>query len=53
MIFSSDNGGVGGYEREGIQQAGEHHRQRAAAQAARAGSTKAASACRSSSAGPA
>ena len=32
LIFSSDNGGVGGYVREGIKQGGRHHRQRAAAQ---------------------
>ena len=52
VIFTSDNGGVGGYEREGIQggsitdNAPLQGRQRAC-------STKAASACRTSSAGPA
>ena len=50
VIFASDNGGVGGYDREGIERR-RRHGQRSAARRQGHRSTKAACACRSSSAG--
>ncbi len=52
LIFSSDNGGVGGYVREGIKKAATSPTTHRCA-AAKAASTKAARASRSSCAGPA
>ena len=51
LIFTSDNGGVGGYVREGIKKAAATSPTTPRCAAARAASTKAARASRSSSAG--